>query len=347
MAAANAQIGVANAAFYPSITLAPLLGYREHVAVDAVRCAEPDLVDRRLADSSRCSTPAGCRRTSISRKPGYDATVANYRRVVLTAMQEVEDGITGVAALERASAQAAKAVASAQRVLELATARYEGGARGLPRRHHRAAGAAERASAWPPSCRASACSPRCSWSRRSAATGSGRRGWRPVSARKGSLGSGQRRSTDAASRVRAAPVPPAALNSGLQPPTCDSTQQRVSHEDHHVRPEARIRQDPPGKRHRLGPPARAGRAQPGCARSRSVPRARASGRRIARVELPEAALKAILGAYPATAELLREPALRKVRAVALAARTLGRDRDADEPGAASDREGGQGPGLTA
>jgi outer membrane protein TolC len=43
-------------------------------------------------------------------------------------MQEVEDGITGLAALDRASAQAQTAVASARRVLEMATGRYEGGA---------------------------------------------------------------------------------------------------------------------------------------------------------------------------------------------------------------------------
>ena len=61
-------------------------------------------------------------------RSGYDATVASYRRVVLTAMQEVEDGITGLAALERADAQARTAVATGRLVLELATARYEGGA---------------------------------------------------------------------------------------------------------------------------------------------------------------------------------------------------------------------------
>ena len=43
-------------------------------------------------------------------------------------MQEVEDGITGLASLERADAQARIAVETARRVLELANARYEGGA---------------------------------------------------------------------------------------------------------------------------------------------------------------------------------------------------------------------------
>jgi outer membrane protein TolC len=60
-------------------------------------------------------------------KAGYAATVENYRRTVLTAMQEVQDGISGVARLESAHAQAAKAIASSMRALDLATARYEGG----------------------------------------------------------------------------------------------------------------------------------------------------------------------------------------------------------------------------
>jgi outer membrane protein TolC len=46
---------------------------------------------------------------------------------VLNAMQEAEDGIIGLGALERAHAQAKVAVASASRVLDIATTRYEGG----------------------------------------------------------------------------------------------------------------------------------------------------------------------------------------------------------------------------
>ena len=61
-------------------------------------------------------------------RAGYAATAANYRRVVLGAMQEVEDGISGLAALERAALQAGSALATARRVLDMTTARYEGGA---------------------------------------------------------------------------------------------------------------------------------------------------------------------------------------------------------------------------
>jgi hypothetical protein len=62
-----------------------------------------------------------------STKAGYEAAVAIYRRTVLTAMQEAEDGIIGLGALARAHEQAKVAVASAGRVLEIATTRYEGG----------------------------------------------------------------------------------------------------------------------------------------------------------------------------------------------------------------------------
>jgi outer membrane protein TolC len=60
-------------------------------------------------------------------KAGYEAAVAGYKRTVLTAMQEVEDGITGIASLDRAYAQSQAAIASARRVLDLANSRYEGG----------------------------------------------------------------------------------------------------------------------------------------------------------------------------------------------------------------------------
>ncbi|CAN5669160.1 efflux transporter outer membrane subunit [soil metagenome] len=127
MAAANAQIGVARAAFYPSITLAPSYGVDSRML--STLFDAPSLLwsiglsaTQTLFDGGRISANVDFARA------GYDGTVAAYRRVVLTAMQEVEDGITGLAALERASTQAQTAVASARRVLDMATARYEGGA---------------------------------------------------------------------------------------------------------------------------------------------------------------------------------------------------------------------------
>jgi multidrug efflux system outer membrane protein len=126
MAAANAQVGIANAAFYPSISLGATLG-TESRALGTLLDA-PSLLWSLGASLAQPLFDAGRIRANLAgAQAGYDATVANYRRVVLTAMQEVEDGITGMASLERAYAQSLRASDSAANVLDLATARYEGG----------------------------------------------------------------------------------------------------------------------------------------------------------------------------------------------------------------------------
>ena len=127
MAGANAQIGIANAAFYPSITLGSAIG------VDSTDLASlfnaPSLLWSIGLSAAQTLFDGGRTRANVEfARAGYAATVANYRRVVLGAMQEVEDGITGLAALDRAALQARSAVASARRVLDMTTARYEGGA---------------------------------------------------------------------------------------------------------------------------------------------------------------------------------------------------------------------------
>jgi NodT family efflux transporter outer membrane factor (OMF) lipoprotein len=127
MAAANAQIGIAKAAYYPSIVLAPSIGY-ESRRLSSLFDA-PSLVWSLGASVTQPLFSGGRLAANVDfAQAGYDATVGNYRRVVLTAMQEVEDGITGLADLERANAQALTAVETARRVLDLANARYEGGA---------------------------------------------------------------------------------------------------------------------------------------------------------------------------------------------------------------------------
>jgi len=127
MAAANAQVGVARAALYPSITLGGVVGTQSRdlsTLFDA-----PSFVWSLGLSLTQPIFDAGRIAGNIDfARAGYEAEVGIYRRVVLGAMQEVEDGISSVAALERAHAQASAAVASATRVLEMTTARYEGGA---------------------------------------------------------------------------------------------------------------------------------------------------------------------------------------------------------------------------
>ena len=126
MAAANAQIGVATAAFYPSVILGPSLG--EESRMLSTLFDAPSLVWSIGVSATQALFDAGRTRANVDfARAGYDASVATYRRTVLVAMQEVEDGITGVASLDRATTQANVAVASAQRVLDMSNARYEGG----------------------------------------------------------------------------------------------------------------------------------------------------------------------------------------------------------------------------
>jgi NodT family efflux transporter outer membrane factor (OMF) lipoprotein len=127
MAAANAQVGVASAAFYPSVIFGPNLGVDSAILPTLFQSSS--LLWALGVSATQTIFDGGRIRANVDfQKAGYDATVASYRRTVLTAMQEVEDGITGLSALDRATAQAQVAVGSSRKVLDLATARYEGGA---------------------------------------------------------------------------------------------------------------------------------------------------------------------------------------------------------------------------
>jgi NodT family efflux transporter outer membrane factor (OMF) lipoprotein len=130
MAAANAQIGVASAAFYPSVTLSPTLAGVESRSLSTLFDAPSVLWSVGLSATQVLFDNGRLKANVEFARAGHAAAIANYRRVVLIAMQEAEDGITGLAALERASAQARTAVATTRRVLEMSAARYEGGASG-------------------------------------------------------------------------------------------------------------------------------------------------------------------------------------------------------------------------
>ncbi len=126
MAAANAQIGVATAAYFPSVNLMPGIGYESN-RISSLLSA-PSLLWSLGVSVAQTIFDAGKTRATVNfAQAGYTASVADYRQTVLTAMQEVEDGITGLAALERAAGGAQSAVSSSQRVLDLANDRYAGG----------------------------------------------------------------------------------------------------------------------------------------------------------------------------------------------------------------------------
>jgi NodT family efflux transporter outer membrane factor (OMF) lipoprotein len=131
MAAANARVGVAKAAYFPSIDLAPGLGVPsvgwESNALASLFTA-PSLLWSIGLSASQTLFDAGKTRANVRfADADYTAAVAAYRQTVLTAMEEVENGITGFASLERAEIQANASVRSAQRAFDIASDRYKGG----------------------------------------------------------------------------------------------------------------------------------------------------------------------------------------------------------------------------
>jgi multidrug efflux system outer membrane protein len=126
MAAANARIGVAKAAFFPSIKLTGSAGFES-----ANFGTLFDWPSRLWAVGPSISLPifAGERNTAnYSRaESAYLETVAQYRQQVLVAFQEVEDGLSGLSRLSQQGAAQDRAVASAQRAFDIANSRYKEG----------------------------------------------------------------------------------------------------------------------------------------------------------------------------------------------------------------------------
>jgi len=126
VAQANAQIGVAQAAFYPNITLSPSAGL-ENLSV-AQWFTWPSRVWSVGPWLAETLFDAGLRKATVRQyRAAYDETVANYRQTVLTAFQQVEDNLASVRILTQAIDQQDAAVLSAERNLQEATVRYRAG----------------------------------------------------------------------------------------------------------------------------------------------------------------------------------------------------------------------------
>jgi NodT family efflux transporter outer membrane factor (OMF) lipoprotein len=126
MAYANALVGVATAAFYPQLTLSGNGGVLS-VALSSLMTA-PSAFWSLGGDLLQPIFAGGRNRANLAAsKAAYDEAVANYRQTVLTAFQQVEDGLSGLNELQQASASQNAAVEDAQRALQLANNRYTGG----------------------------------------------------------------------------------------------------------------------------------------------------------------------------------------------------------------------------
>jgi NodT family efflux transporter outer membrane factor (OMF) lipoprotein len=126
VAAANAQIGVAVAAYYPTVTLSASGGF------------EGSNLSRMLSWASRFWSvgpgisetvyDGGLRRgQTAAARAAYDGTVASYRQTVLTGFQEVEDNLAALRILEEEAKAQDEAVKAAQQSVDFTTNQYKAG----------------------------------------------------------------------------------------------------------------------------------------------------------------------------------------------------------------------------
>lgn len=123
MASANAQIGIAVAAYYPNLTLSGEAGFESSTIQKLL--AWPSRIWSVGPSLSETIFDAGLRHAAVQQSiTVYNADVASYRETVLTAFQQVEDNLAAVRILSKQIQQQIEAEQSAERYLELAKARY-------------------------------------------------------------------------------------------------------------------------------------------------------------------------------------------------------------------------------
>ncbi len=126
MAVANAQIGIAKSAYYPSLNLFANGGWQ---SADIAKLLNVQSTFWAVgANVAQSIFTGGSRRTQVQfAQAGFDASVASYRGTVLNAFREVQDDVTGLIVLDQAFHSQQQAVDSARRTLDIATSRYVGG----------------------------------------------------------------------------------------------------------------------------------------------------------------------------------------------------------------------------
>jgi NodT family efflux transporter outer membrane factor (OMF) lipoprotein len=126
VAEANEQIGIARAAYFPTLTIGATGGFEGSTVTNWLNW--PSRLWAVGPELSETLFDAGRRRaTSEAAQANYDGTVATYRQTTLDAFQEVEDNLAALRILEKEADQQHHATASAQESLQLFTNRYEGG----------------------------------------------------------------------------------------------------------------------------------------------------------------------------------------------------------------------------
>jgi NodT family efflux transporter outer membrane factor (OMF) lipoprotein len=126
MAAANAQIGVAVAAYYPAVTLSASGGFAGSNLSDWLKW--PNRFWSVGASISEVVFEGGLRHAQTAEaRAAYDATVASYRQTVLIGFQEVEDNLAALRILQDETQVQDEAVKAAQQTVTVTTNQYKSG----------------------------------------------------------------------------------------------------------------------------------------------------------------------------------------------------------------------------
>jgi NodT family efflux transporter outer membrane factor (OMF) lipoprotein len=127
MIAANANIGVARAAYYPSLTLSAQGGFQSTSFSNWLTA--PSTFWAIGPNALLTVFDGGMRRAKVAQaRAEFDASAANYRSTVVTAFQQVEDELANLNHYHDASSEEKAAVDAAQRTLDLSTKLYKQGA---------------------------------------------------------------------------------------------------------------------------------------------------------------------------------------------------------------------------
>jgi len=126
VAAANAQIGLAETAYYPLVNIVGTGGFESGSITTLLQ--GPGAMWSVGAAAVETLFDGGRRRAATDEaKASYDSSVASYRQTVLSSFQQVEDNLAALRILEQEAGVQASAVDAAKRSLDLSNSRYEGG----------------------------------------------------------------------------------------------------------------------------------------------------------------------------------------------------------------------------
>src|SRR6202049_1429241 len=127
MIAANANIGVARAAYFPSLTLGAQAGFQSQAFSNWL--SAPSAFWAVGPNALLSVFDGGLRRAQVAQaRAEFDASAANYRGIVVGAFQQVEDSLAALNHYHDASVDEKAAVDAAQRTLDFSMALYKQGA---------------------------------------------------------------------------------------------------------------------------------------------------------------------------------------------------------------------------